>query len=51
MRMSTDTEMTANYLLNRLSEPQLYEIFAKNSEEINSQKIAHEIILKRQFKN
>ena len=50
MRMSTDTEMTANYLLNRLSEPQLYEIFAKNSEEINSQKIAHEIILKRQFK-
>lgn len=50
MRMSLETKMTANYLLNRLSESQLYEIFAKNSEEINSQKIAHEIILKRQFK-
>jgi 16S rRNA (cytosine1402-N4)-methyltransferase len=50
MRMSSKTEMTAQYLLNHLSELELYDIFAKNSEEIGSQKIAHEIILKRQFK-
>lgn len=50
MRMDINTEMTAKYLLNHLSEEELYEVFAKNSEEINSQKIAHEIIVKRQFK-
>ncbi|HEX7542586.1 MAG TPA: 16S rRNA (cytosine(1402)-N(4))-methyltransferase RsmH [Patescibacteria group bacterium] len=50
MRMSLKTEMTAKYLLNRLSESELYDVFARNSEEINSQKIAHEIIIKRQFK-
>jgi 16S rRNA (cytosine1402-N4)-methyltransferase len=50
MRMSTDMEMTAKYLLNHFSESELFEVFAKNSEEINSQKIAHEIIIKRQFK-
>lgn len=50
MRMSTDTEMTAKYLLNHLSESELFDVFARNSEEINSQKIAHEIIIKRQFK-
>src|SRR3989338_1189721 len=49
MRMSTDTEMTAKYLLNHLSESELFDVFARNSEEINSQKIAHEIIIKRQF--
>jgi len=50
MRMSLKTEMTAKDLLNHLSEPELYDIFARNSEEINSQKIAHEIIIKRQFR-
>ncbi len=50
MRMSLKTEMTAKYLLNHLSESELFDVFAKNSEEINSQKIAHEIIVKRQFK-
>jgi len=50
MRMSLKTEMTAKYLLNHLSVSELFDVFAKNSEEINSQKIAHEVIIKRQFK-
>ena len=50
MRMNLETEMTAKYILNHFSESELYEVFAKNSEEINSQKIAREIIIKRQFK-
>src|SRR3989339_1761271 len=50
MRMSLKTEMTAKYLLNHLSEAELYEVFAKNSEEINSQNIAREIIVRRSFK-
>ncbi len=50
MRMSLKMEMTAKYLLNHLSESVLFDVFAKNSEEINSQKIAHEVIIKRQFK-
>ncbi|MEK7110136.1 MAG: 16S rRNA (cytosine(1402)-N(4))-methyltransferase RsmH [Patescibacteria group bacterium] len=50
MRMSLKTEMTAKYLLNHLSEAELYEVFAKNSEEINSQKIAREIVVRRSFK-
>lgn len=50
MRMSIKTEMTAKYLLNHLSEAELYEVFAKNSEEINSQKIAREIVIRRSFK-
>src|SRR3989339_446031 len=50
MRMNLETEITAMYLLNHFSEGELFEVFAKNSEEINSQKIAREIIIKRQFK-
>jgi len=50
MRMNLKTEMRAKDLLNHLSEGELFDVFAKNSEEINSQKIAHEIIVKRQFK-
>ena len=50
MRMSLKTEITAKYLLNHLSEKELYDVFARNSEEINSQKIAREIIIKRQIK-
>lgn len=50
MRMSDKTETKANDLLNRLSETDLFEIFAKNSEEINSQKVAREVVIRRQFK-
>ncbi|MFA6080791.1 MAG: 16S rRNA (cytosine(1402)-N(4))-methyltransferase RsmH [Patescibacteria group bacterium] len=50
MRMNTNFEMTAEYLLNHLSKEEMFDVFAKNSEEINSEKIAHEIIIKRQFK-
>lgn len=50
MRMSTDTQLTAKYILNQFTQEELFEVFARNSEEINSEKIAHEIILKRQFK-
>lgn len=50
MRMNTNFEMTAKYLLNHLSKEELFDVFAKNSEEINSEKIAHEVIIKRQFK-
>lgn len=50
MRLNVRTEITAKELLNHLSEAELYEVFAKNSEEIYSQKIAHEVIIKRQFK-
>ena len=50
MRISLNSEMQAKDLLNHLSESELYDVFAKNSEEVNSQKIAHEIIIKRQFK-
>ncbi len=50
MRMNTNFEMTAKYLLNHLSKEELFDVFAKNSEEINSEKIAHEIIIRRQFK-
>ncbi len=50
MRMSLKTDITAKYLLNRLSESELYDVFAKNSEEINSQKIAREIVVRRQFR-
>jgi len=50
MRMSLKIEMTAKYLLNHLSEAELYEVFAKNSEEINSRKVAREIVIRRSFK-
>lgn len=50
MRISLETEITAKYLLDHLSESELFNVFAKNSEEINSQKIAREVIIKRQFK-
>jgi 16S rRNA (cytosine1402-N4)-methyltransferase len=50
MRMDKNSEITAKYILNHFSEDELFDVFAKNSEEINSEKIAHEIIIKRQFK-
>lgn len=50
MRMSLKTEIMAKDLLNHLSESELYDVFARNSEEINSQKIAREIVVRRQFR-
>jgi len=48
MRMNLSNEMTTEYLLNHLSESELFDVFAKNSEEINSQKIAREVVIRRQ---
>ena len=50
MRMSTDTEMTAKYLLNHLSESELFNIFAKNSEEIN-RNYAYTSTFKRSYRS
>lgn len=50
MRININTETTAKDLLNHLSEQELFEIFAKNSEEINSKRIAREVVVRRQFK-
>jgi 16S rRNA (cytosine1402-N4)-methyltransferase len=50
MRMNPNNEMTAAYLLNHLSESELFDVFARNSEEINSQKIAREVVIRRQSK-
>ncbi len=50
MRMSLKSETKASDLVNHLSESELYEVFAKNSEEINSQAVAREIVHKRQFR-
>jgi len=50
MRMNSNNEMTAEYLLNHLSESELFDVFAKNSEEINSQKIAREVVIRRQLR-
>lgn len=47
MRLSLNNELTAEQILNRYSRPELYEIFAKNSEEIKSQAIADYIVHKR----
>lgn len=50
MRMSIKSETKASDLVNHLSESELYEVFAKNSEEINSQAVAREIVVRRQSK-
>jgi len=50
MRMNIKTDVLASDLLNHLSESALFDLFAKNSEEINSEKIAREVVVKRQFK-
>lgn len=50
MRMSLKSETKVRDLVNHLSESELYEVFAKNSEEINSQVIAREIVIRRQFR-
>jgi len=43
MRLSLDNKLTAKDLIKELSEEELYEVFAKNSEEIKSKEIAYEV--------
>lgn len=50
MRINMKLETKASDLVNRLSESELYEVFARNSEEINSKIIARKIIEERQYK-
>jgi len=50
MRMSLKLKTKVSDLVNHLSESELYEVFAKNSEEINSQAVAREIVVRRQSK-
>lgn len=50
MRIDTSLETTAADLVNSFSEDELYEIFAKYSEDLNSRIIAKEIVQKRHTK-
>lgn len=50
MRISPKTEITAGEIIRSSSEDKLYEIFAGNSEEINSRAIARYIISARQIR-
>ncbi len=50
MRISLDNDLTAEKIINHYSQSELYEIFAKNSEEINSQAIADYIVHTRSIK-
>jgi len=43
MRLSSDSKLTAKDLIRELREEELYEVFAKNSEEIKSKEIAYEV--------
>lgn len=47
MRLDSNEEKTAEFYINTLSEQQLYDLFAKNSEEINSRPIAVSIVQRR----
>lgn len=50
MRLNKNIKLTATDLVNNFSETQLYEIFAKNSEELNSRAIAKAIVSTRRLK-
>lgn len=50
MRLDLSGEITAKSLLASVTEDQLYDIFAKNSEELNSRQIAHAIVAVRKQK-
>ena len=50
MRMSESYEICAADIVNSLNENELYEIFARNSEEINSRTIAENIVKSRNMK-
>lgn len=47
MRIGDGEENEAASLINSSSEPELYDIFAKYSEDLHSQQVAHQIIVKR----
>lgn len=44
MRLDFSEELTAEYILNVYSEDELYEVFAKNSEEVKAKEIAESIV-------
>ncbi len=50
MRMDTDTDKTAAYILNNYSKEKLYEIFSKYAEELNSGAIASAVVFARAIK-
>lgn len=50
MRLDTNGEKTAADYINTLSEQQLYDLFAKNSEEINSRAVAVSVVRARQVR-
>jgi len=50
MRIDTNLTVKASDLINSLTENQLYEIFAKNSEELNSRAVAKNIVYARHLK-
>lgn len=50
MRIDKNLETTASDLINSLSEDELYEVFAKYSEDLNSRIIAKEIVYRRHEK-
>ena len=50
MRISLDNDLTAEQIINRYSQSELYEVFAKNSEEINSRAVADYIVHTRSIK-
>jgi len=50
MRLTNDTDMTAELILNTYSAEQLYDIFSRNSEEIRAYEIAENIVYRRKSK-
>lgn len=50
MRINPNVKITAREIIKNSTEDQLYEIFASNSEEINSRAIAHHIVVTRQIR-
>jgi len=51
MRLNIGDHPSAQKLVNTLNEEQLYQIFAKNSEDLNSRQIAHAIVEERKRKS
>ena len=51
MRLDVGDHPSAQKLINTLSEDELYKVFAKNSEELNSRQIAHTIVETRKIRS
>ncbi len=51
MRLNPELNNTAEYIINNFDTDRLYEIFAKNSEEINSRTIAEALVRTRRMKH